>query len=63
MKIGKRYWFYASDDAKRIRSGLFTGRFATKGNAIIMEKDGTPSRHRKTALPQAMETPFTFSTG
>ena len=41
MKIGKRYWFYASDDAKRIRSGLFTGRFATKGNAIIMEKDGT----------------------
>ena len=34
MKIGKRYWFYASDDAKRIRSGLFTGRFTTKGNAM-----------------------------
>jgi hypothetical protein len=61
--IGKRYWLYASDDAKRIRSGLFTGRFATKGNATVMEKDGMPSRHRKTALPQAMETPFTFSTG
>ena len=41
MKNGKRYWFYASDDAKRIRSGLFTGRYATNGNAIVTEKDGT----------------------
>ena len=41
MKNGKRYRCYASDDAKRIRNGLHTGRYATNGNAIVIEKNGT----------------------
>ena len=40
MNIGRLYWFYAFDDTNRIRSGLFTGKYAINGYAIVIEKNG-----------------------
>ena len=41
LESGKRYWFYASDDTVRVRSGLYTGKNTKTGSAILVEKNGT----------------------
>ena len=40
LKVGKRYWFYINNYESKQKSGLFTGKFTTNGDAVIRTKAG-----------------------
>ena len=41
LKAGKRYWFNVNNyEPGKVKSGLFTGKYSSNGNAILMSKNG-----------------------
>ena len=40
LKTGKRYEWYINNYENKKKNGLFTGKYETNGNAILITKNG-----------------------